>query len=125
MPSPIRVLCVLELCAASCFVVPSVPSVFPRRSPTPAASAELGALLLALEGEAPAMADGSIFVAIGGGLLAIATAGIPILFLRDKDDGVDKLEGLEKGVGSLEEEVIEDEDLPPPSGDAPGKQGTV
>lgn len=57
------------------------------------------------------MADGAVPVAIAGGLVAILTAGLPILFLGgDKESDADKLAGLEQGIGSMEIEVEEDSD---------------
>ena len=133
---------VLNLSAASGFVLASgrAPSLVVRRSYAPVAIADLsGALsitqLVAEAGEAPPMADGSIAIAIGGGILAILTAGIPILFLG-KDDAPtasEKMADLEKGIGSMAEmaeidgmEVIDEADMPPPSpptGDA--KTGSI
>ena len=92
--------------------------VMERTMPSPVAllSPETTVALLAEAGEAPQMADGSIFVAVAGGLVAILTAGIPILFLQKEETATvaDKLAGLESGVGALEDiEEISSDDSPP------------
>ena len=88
------------------------------------------AMQLALEGEAPQMADGSIFVAIGGGIFAILTAGIPVLFLNKEEASTkaDKLTSLEDGIGSMEGmEIIDDPDAPMdgPGDDPPKRSASV
>ena len=61
--------------------------------------------------------NGGIIVgAVAGGLVAILTAGIPILFLQTEETATvaDKLAGLESGVGALEDiEEISSDDSPP------------
>ena len=129
---------VLNLSAASGFALASgrAPSIGKVRSTSPIATADTAVLsisqLLAEAGEAPPMADGSIAIAIGGGILAILTAGIPILFLRKEEapTSSEKLADLEKGIGSMEMdgmEIIDEADMPPSStdGDAPTKSGSI
>ena len=118
---PARATCLLaSLAVASGFSLSAgvsrpVPVAAGRRSVTPTASLDLS-VLLALEGEAPQMAEGSIFIAIGGGLLAIATAGIPFLFMQ-KDEPVtkqSKLEALETAFEGMEIIDAEPTDVPAP-----------
>ena len=82
------------------------------------------------------MAEGSMAIAIGGGVLAILTAGIPILFLqKEPATKASKLEALEEGIGSMSTtytrdgkevtlidgmEVVDDADTP--SDDSPPNQ---
>jgi len=46
--------------------------------------------MLADAGQAPAMADGSTAIAIGGGILAILTAGIPVFFSQQRGTDVQR-----------------------------------
>jgi|UniRef100_A0A7S3ESZ0 hypothetical protein len=100
------------LSAAAAYTVPCLPMAsMPRASPKLMLSVDSTLALLAEAGEAPPMADGAVPVAIAGGLVAILTAGLPILFLGgDKESDADKLAGLEQGIGSMEIEVEEDSD---------------
>ena len=71
--------------------------------------------LIAAEAEAPQMAEGAYTVAIVGGIIAILTAGIPVLFLSGKDkqdDAKTKMENLEKGLAETEFEGMEVIDEP-------------
>lgn len=61
------------------------------------------------------MAEGAYTVAIVGGIIAILTAGIPVLFLSGKDkqdDAKTKMENLEKGLAETEFEGMEVIDEP-------------
>jgi len=65
-----------------------------------------GALLVAAAQEAPQMAEGATTAALIGGVVAILTAGIPVLFMVGNDDkkgSAKKLAGLERGVGAVED----------------------
>ena len=72
--------------------------------------------------EAVAMNDGALPFIIGGSVLATLAAGFPVFFLaQKKTEDAEKLKNIERGLASMEEEVIEEEDPP----DEPPKQAMV
>lgn len=104
--------CALTLSSAYSINSPSMTLRAPRlRTGQPVANIDVSTALL-LATDAPAMKDGAYTVAIVGGLVAILTAGIPVLFLAGKDKGDDdatKKANLEKALADFEIEV---EDAP-------------
>ena len=67
---------------------------------------QLPGLFVAAAQEAPQMAEGATTAALIGGVVAILTAGIPVLFMVGNDDkkgSAEKLAGLERGVGAVED----------------------
>lgn len=118
----LSMLCMLA--GASAFRVPSMPpsGAVQRRAP------------VTLMADAPVMADGAGMYALIGGILCIATAGIPILWLsNEKDTKAERAAGLEAGLRSelgdaaFEDSLMEVVDEVPEasSGDDTGKTASL
>ena len=96
---------VASLVSIAAFTLPVQPALVRSagRSSTPSLVAPDSAMLLLAD--AVPMADGAYTVMFAGGLVAILTAGIPILFLSGKDKADDpaaKMAGLEQGLEDVE-----------------------
>ena len=99
-----RTLLLLALTFSSAFgfvAGPTRPALL--RQTAARAIAPVALLPAELLAEAPPMKDGAMTVAIGGGILAILTAGIPVLFMMGKDKQTDvdtRIANMEQGLGS-------------------------
>ena len=99
-----RTLLLLALTFSSAFgfvAGPTRPALI--RQTAARAIAPVALLPAELLAEAPPMKDGAMTVAIGGGILAILTAGIPVLFMMGKDKQTDvdtRIANMEQGLGS-------------------------
>ena len=115
-----KILALLGLLASASAFSPTRAYAPALRAPTPAAAPAASRAAVPVA-EAVPMADGAGTAAVIGGLVMILTAGIPVLFLSQKDKGEDKgtraanLEsGLraEMGDSAFEESMMEEVDEP-------------